>query len=82
MRPGDRLVLQVVSERQVDVRRAYCKKTNDKYNLTLSLGEEHAGLRAALAKSFIRKILRLKVEKRLIYVVKYVILKQTPLILK
>ena len=26
MRPGDRLVLQVVSERQVDVRRTYCKK--------------------------------------------------------
>ena len=37
-------------------------------------------LKAAFAKIFIRKIMGLKVEKRLSFDIKYVILKQTPLI--
>ena len=39
-------------------------------------------IKAALAEILIRKILYLKVEKRLWIVIKYVILKQTQLILK
>ena len=42
----------------------------------------YCNLKAAKAKIFIRKILCLIVEKRLWFVIKYVILKQTPLILK